>query len=101
MNPIVKIIFYIVAGFNGLIGLFYLVMTVLGLLFPSAPHYHSLGGVIFAMGCAAVVGLLVWAYWLAFVQGKLGAGFSILVISYVCWIPVLILMLFFGKGSWQ
>ncbi len=101
MNIILKITFFLAAGFNSLIALFYLVMTVFGLIFPPAPHYRSFSGVLFALGCAAVICMLGWAYWLTFVQGKQGTGFSILVVSYITWIPVLILMVLFGKGSWQ
>jgi succinate dehydrogenase/fumarate reductase cytochrome b subunit len=101
MNLILKIIFYIATSINGFIGLFYLVMTVWSLISPPAPHYRSTSGVIFALGCACVVGLLAWAFQLAILQGKTGEGFGILILSYFIWVPILIAMLFTSKGSWQ
>jgi len=101
MQLLLKALFYALAGINGLIGLFYLVMTVFSLFFPPAPHYRSMGGFFFALGCAGVVCLLGWAYHLTILQGRTAAGFGMLTISYLMWIPALFALLFFGKGSWQ
>ena len=101
MTLLLKCIFYIAAIPNGLVGMFYLVMTVLSLLFPPLPHYQSWGGFFFALGCGVIVCLIALAYQLLIVQGKIGVGFGALAISYLLWLPLLLSLFIFGRGSWQ
>ncbi|MDO1448380.1 hypothetical protein Q0590_19040 [Rhodocytophaga aerolata] len=101
MPLLLKIIFCLAASINGLVTLFYLGMTVLSFIYPPAPHYRSLSGVIFVLGCLGVIGLLGWAYQLLLLQGKTGAGFGVLCLSYFLWLPILVAMIFTGNGNWQ
>jgi hypothetical protein len=101
MPPLFKIIFYLATSINGLISLFYLCMTVFSFIYPPAPHYRSLSGVIFVLGCLCVISLLGWAYQLLLLQGKTGAGLGVLCLSYFLWLPILVAMIFTGNGNWQ
>ncbi|MBD2705859.1 hypothetical protein IC229_35000 [Spirosoma sp. BT702] len=98
MQPIIKILFCIPLIINGLISTFYFVMTFYSLLFPPGPAYTAREGIPFLLGCATILGLLWWAYWLAILHTKPGAGFGVLALSYLAW-PVLLLILFLLGGS--
>ncbi len=74
MNPLLKVLFYLLAGANGY---------------------------IFITGCAAVLGLVAWAYHLAIVQGKTGTGFGLVGLSYLAWVVFLVIGPYFTKGTWQ
>jgi hypothetical protein len=101
MHPILKIIFCVPLVVNGLVTLFYFVMTFSSLLFPPSAYYTTKNGLIFLLGCAAILGALWWAYQLAIVHQKAGPGFAMLVLSYLLWILVLIVGLVFGDGRWN
>ncbi|UFH57533.1 hypothetical protein [Spirosoma sp. KNUC1025] len=101
MHPVIKIFFCIPLLINALISLFYFVMTFWSLLFPPSAYYTTKSGLIFLLGCAAILTTLGWAYNLAIVQDKAGPGFTFLALSYLLWPIVLVIMLLFSDGRWN
>ncbi|GAB3560544.1 hypothetical protein [Spirosoma fluminis] len=93
MHPVIKIIFCIPLIVNGLVTAFYFVMTLDSLVNPPGPSYTRQEGVSFLLITMTVLGLLGWAYYLAMIREKAGAGFGVLVLSYLAW-PILLLILF-------
>ncbi|QIP17429.1 hypothetical protein G8759_34705 [Spirosoma aureum] len=102
MNLLLKFIFSAALAINGLIGVFYFIMTFYSILFPPGPAYRRGDSLIFLAGCTGILALLAWAYWLTMVQGKVGFGFAVLAGSYLCWLGVLVIGMVFSKGgTWQ
>ncbi|QHT65950.1 hypothetical protein GXP67_04325 [Rhodocytophaga rosea] len=101
LTLLLKFVFYVVAGFSGLVAAFYFVMTVLGIFFPKSPHQGGADAVWFAVGYGVALGLLGWAYHLAIIQGRIGAGFLMILIAYVSCIVFFIVLLMFSKGRWN
>jgi hypothetical protein len=101
MNSLLTTIFYLPMGLNTLDGLFYFIGYLLPLEYHSRPGPHSYERYVIVVASGAVLTLLAWAYQLAIVQGKTGAGFGVLGLSYLLWMLLLIIALFTFKRTWQ
>jgi hypothetical protein len=101
MDHIQKVLFYLFASINTLIGIVYVLVPVSELLSPRRGYETRMESLTILAGSCTVLGLIFWSYHLVIVQQKTTAGFTVVGISYLVWIAVFFLGLYFFKGSWQ
>lgn len=101
MEHILKVLFYLFASINTLIAIVYVLVPMSELLSPRRGYDTRLENLIVLSGSCTVLGLIFWSYHLAIVQQRITPGFIVVGISYLVWIAIFILGMYFFKGSWQ
>jgi len=103
MEIILKILFYALSGFNGLIAIVFFFGSVAAMVSPPITETQASDKYVVAIGCAAMLGILVWAFQLAILQGRLGAGLGAVALSYLAWILIqlTIIAIISIKGNWH
>ncbi|WP_420149064.1 hypothetical protein [Spirosoma sp.] len=92
MHPVIKIIFYIALGVNGLVSALYFFGMLYSLFFPKLPNSVP-ENLAFLLISGTALGLLGWAYHLTIIQARVGTGFGMLTLAYLAW-PILLVVAF-------
>jgi hypothetical protein len=105
MDIVLKIFFFILSGINGSIGLIFFFSILIATVSRSAAQGSVSDRVVVTIGCLAIFSLLAWAFNLAIVQGRIGAGIGVAALSYLVWVliqlTIIVIISIKGNWSWQ
>jgi hypothetical protein len=103
MYILLKLLFFAVWGLNCVIVLTFFIAGFAKLVSSKPTQLNAADNYVVGTGCAIIAGLLVWAFRLAILQDKLGAGFAVTALSYIGWagIQLAIVAIIAIKGNWD